>query len=82
MLLVILAPIVLNTILLYLHTDPYTNHANSNYAFLNCVSGVNDKLPLNGTTMRPEIQEIQQHNLEVKSAACRAIKRPGRSEFN
>ncbi|XP_057380778.1 integrator complex subunit 6-like [Daphnia carinata] len=61
--------------------DLYANHGNTNYAFLNCVSGVGDQLPLNGTLLRPEIQEIQQHNLQVKSAACRAIKRPGRN-FN
>ncbi|EFX73352.1 hypothetical protein DAPPUDRAFT_188894 [Daphnia pulex] len=58
--------------------DVYGNHENSSYSFLNC-TGVGDKLPLNGTLRRSDIQEIQQHNLQVKSAACRAIKRPGRN---
>ncbi|XP_046654830.1 integrator complex subunit 6-like isoform X2 [Daphnia pulicaria] len=58
--------------------DVYGNHENSSYSFLNC-TGVGDKLSLNGNLRRSEIQEIQQHNLQVKSAACRAIKRPGRN---
>lgn len=65
-----------------LYLDGYPHHENSNHGvpFLNCIK-VEEKLSLNGIVKQSEIQEIIHHNLQVKSAAYRAIKRPGRSKF-
>lgn len=62
--------------------DGYVNHENSNHTvpFLSCTNS-NEKLTVNGISKQVDTHEIHHHNLQVKSAAYRAIKRPGRSEY-
>lgn len=61
-----------------IHENTYHSTTASNGA-----RQTNEKLPSNGTTVdRPDLEEVHQHNQIVKSAAYRAIKRPGRSNLS
>lgn len=64
------------------YPDGYLNHEGTNHVTTSpfpVIGNVNDKLDFNGILKHLDIQEIICHNLQVKSAAYRAIKRPGRS---
>lgn len=59
----------------------YVTHDNTYHPTLrsNCIRQVNEKLANSLAVTRQDSQEIHHHNQIVKTAAYRAIKRPGRS---